>query len=130
MILVSIAPMLATLLALLVSLPFALAYHRRAATLPLDSLPRDGWALGLLEALDDVATLLDVDAAWLACDATPARTGSRQRMPHRTARAVQRSRQHHAAWALAKRPATTVEPCPATQRTPYAPPGWPLRLAA
>lgn len=96
-----LAPSILTVLALALALPLTLAWHHRAATRPLDELPQDGWADQLLAELE------------------PPRCAQHQRQPRRMARAVQRSRQHRAAWALRKSP--RPDTCPPTLRTPYAP---------
>lgn len=119
--LLSLAPTVLTVLGLLTVVTFLVSLHVAASTRPVESVPADGWALTLLDMLDEAHDL--VDAAWdtLALVVEPRRG---HRAPRRMARpGVQRARQNWAAFALHKRTAPTVEAPPATVRVPYLAPG-------
>ncbi len=112
--LLALMPMLVTLAGLALFAPALVRAHVRTAEAPQEpDLTQDGWAAWLLSDLDEPDPT-QLDAEW----PSHPRCGQYQRQPRRMARAVQRSRQHQAAWALLRSP--RPETCPPTLRTPYA----------
>lgn len=119
-----LAPAFALLALGALLVPVLVARIVRAAEAPAaDELPRDGWALALLEALDADEEADALADGWYVVEP---RRGAYQRQPRRMARAVQRSRQNWAvSWALPR----TKAPQELARNRKYAEPGEPTNLA-